>query len=199
MLMATKVVFSRVDTAANFTAANPVLALGESGWEQDTARIKVGDGVTAWNSLPYRFEAVPKIYFQASQTTANTGIGADQDLNLVENQNSDGAVFVFAANVLTINKTATFKFTFNVTGDTASGARETLRARLQRGGADIPLIEGQSQGYSYHRNNNSGEDTISISVILSVTSGQQFKVVVDSPTTGVDTIPIGTGLVVEEK
>lgn len=43
----------RRDTAANWTAANPVLALAEPGLETDTNRIKYGDGVTAWNSLPY--------------------------------------------------------------------------------------------------------------------------------------------------
>jgi hypothetical protein len=43
----------RRDVAADWTAANPVLALGEPGWETDTAKLKVGDGVTAWNSLAY--------------------------------------------------------------------------------------------------------------------------------------------------
>lgn len=56
--MATRVVISRVDTSANFSSSNPVLALGEMGWEQDTNRIKVGDGLTAWNSLAYRFEGI---------------------------------------------------------------------------------------------------------------------------------------------
>lgn len=41
------------DTAANWTANNPVLALGEPGWETDNLKGKVGDGVTGWNSLPY--------------------------------------------------------------------------------------------------------------------------------------------------
>jgi len=43
----------RRDTAANWTAANPVLALAEPGLEIDTNSIKYGNGVTAWNSLPY--------------------------------------------------------------------------------------------------------------------------------------------------
>jgi hypothetical protein len=43
----------RRDTAANWTTANPVLALAEPGLETDTNLIKYGDGVTAWNSLPY--------------------------------------------------------------------------------------------------------------------------------------------------
>lgn len=43
----------RRDTAANWTTANPTLALGEVGWETDTRLSKLGDGSTAWNSLPY--------------------------------------------------------------------------------------------------------------------------------------------------
>lgn len=40
-------------TAANLTAANPVLSIGEPGFEYDTGKVKIGDGVRAWNSLPY--------------------------------------------------------------------------------------------------------------------------------------------------
>jgi len=40
-------------TAANWTARNTVLAAGETGFETDTRRWKIGDGTTAWNSLPY--------------------------------------------------------------------------------------------------------------------------------------------------
>jgi microcystin-dependent protein len=43
----------RRDTAANWTAANPVLQLGEVGWERDTNKFKLGDGATAWNALDY--------------------------------------------------------------------------------------------------------------------------------------------------
>lgn len=43
----------RSDTAANWTAANPTLAQGEPGVEVDTFRMKLGNGVTPWNSLPY--------------------------------------------------------------------------------------------------------------------------------------------------
>lgn len=43
----------RHDTAANWTAENPVLREGEQGYETDTGRLKFGDGVTAWNALAY--------------------------------------------------------------------------------------------------------------------------------------------------
>ena len=43
----------RHDEAADWTTRNPILAQGEYGLETDTFLIKVGDGVTAWNSLRY--------------------------------------------------------------------------------------------------------------------------------------------------
>ena len=51
--MATNRIKLRGDTAANWTAANPVLGAREKGIETDTNREKNGDGVTAWNALPY--------------------------------------------------------------------------------------------------------------------------------------------------
>lgn len=47
----------RNDTAANWTAANPVLLNGEWAVESDTGRYKLGNGVTAWNDLVYAGEA----------------------------------------------------------------------------------------------------------------------------------------------
>jgi hypothetical protein len=43
----------RGGTAAQATAANPILAAREMVIETDTTKFKIGDGVTAWNSLPY--------------------------------------------------------------------------------------------------------------------------------------------------
>lgn len=41
----------RRGTAAQWSSANPVLALGELGLVTDTQEFKIGDGVTAWGSL----------------------------------------------------------------------------------------------------------------------------------------------------
>ena len=50
--MAVQIQF-RNDTAANWTSANPTLAVGEMGIETDTDQFKIGDGATAWTSLGY--------------------------------------------------------------------------------------------------------------------------------------------------
>ena len=50
--MATRIK-QRRDTAQNWTSNNPILAAGETGWETDTRMVKLGDGATSWNKLPY--------------------------------------------------------------------------------------------------------------------------------------------------
>jgi hypothetical protein len=43
----------RRDTSANWQTANTVLAIAEPGLDTTINSIKYGDGVTAWNNLPY--------------------------------------------------------------------------------------------------------------------------------------------------
>lgn len=52
---------NRIDTKTNWEAVNPVLAIGEMGIEKDglLQNIKIGDGVTPWNSLQYMFKSCP--------------------------------------------------------------------------------------------------------------------------------------------
>jgi hypothetical protein len=50
--MAVQIQF-RNDTAANWTAADPILAQGELGLETDTGSFKIGNGEDVWSDLPY--------------------------------------------------------------------------------------------------------------------------------------------------
>lgn len=44
----------RRDTAANWSTNNPTPSSGEPCFETDTGKLKIGDGITAYNSLPYQ-------------------------------------------------------------------------------------------------------------------------------------------------
>ena len=48
----------RRDTAAAWAAANPILFEGEAGMETDTFKVKLGDGVSAWNDLESGFASL---------------------------------------------------------------------------------------------------------------------------------------------
>lgn len=51
--MAVVNILLRRGTAAEWTASNPILIEGEVGVETDSKKLKVGDGLTVWASLPY--------------------------------------------------------------------------------------------------------------------------------------------------
>ena len=50
--MAVQIQYRR-GSSTDWSTTNPILAIGEPGYETNTGKFKVGDGSTAWNSLPY--------------------------------------------------------------------------------------------------------------------------------------------------
>lgn len=46
-------ILMRRDTSTNWRTNNPLLYQGESGLETDTGNVKMGDGLSRWNALPY--------------------------------------------------------------------------------------------------------------------------------------------------
>lgn len=48
-----QIIQQRRGTASQWTTSNPILRDGEFGFETDTLKFKLGNGVTAWNSLAY--------------------------------------------------------------------------------------------------------------------------------------------------
>lgn len=58
----------RTDTTANWALFNPILAKGEIGYDEVLKIYKMGDGVTAWNSLA--FTNVPNAQAKTSTLTA---------------------------------------------------------------------------------------------------------------------------------
>lgn len=69
--MARQQIQIRRDTAANWTAVNPVLADGEWALETDTRLVKLGDGSSAWNSLNYFSGGVANLVDLQDVTAAN--------------------------------------------------------------------------------------------------------------------------------
>jgi len=70
----------RRDTTANWVANNPVLADGEIAIEKLTGsslvKIKIGDGTTAWNTLPYSVD-MPTIESYATESAVSAVQAAD--------------------------------------------------------------------------------------------------------------------------
>jgi hypothetical protein len=100
----------RRGTQAQWTAANPVLAAGEIGFEVDTNKFKVGDGTNTWSSRPYFVDA--SIVFDSDEVqglinTAVNGLvdGAPNALNTLNEiaaaLNDDASLYTTLTNVIT--------------------------------------------------------------------------------------------------
>ncbi len=93
----TGLVQHKTGTASQWASVNPVLAKGALGIENNTYKIKVGDGVTAWNDLPYVGQDNAYTYTislpvsgwsNGIQTISNTDITADSTVILTPNYTS---------------------------------------------------------------------------------------------------------------
>lgn len=51
--MSTSTIRLKRGTAAQWTTQDPVLLLGEPGFERDTGKVKIGDGTSLWSALSY--------------------------------------------------------------------------------------------------------------------------------------------------
>jgi len=91
----------RRDTAANWTSANPTLALGEPGLETDTRKIKYGDGTTAWTSLSYSY-GDSQSGGGSGTITSVTGTGTIKGLTLTGSGTS-GAVTLTLGGALSLS------------------------------------------------------------------------------------------------
>jgi hypothetical protein len=109
----------RKDTAAGWTAANPILLLGEIGYETDAKKFKIGDGTTNWNSLAY----LPIPDGSGNLTiTGNLEIGSTGTLTF-EGSTADGFETTLAVTDPTADRTITLPDvtgTVVTTGDTGS-------------------------------------------------------------------------------
>lgn len=114
----------RRDTAANWTAENPILALGEPGLETDTRKVKYGDGVTAWASLGYSASAA----VAWADITGKPTLGALALLNAINNGDWSGADLAVANG--------------GTGASSASVARSNLGAAAAGGNADITSLSG---------------------------------------------------------
>ena len=74
----------RRGAAASWTSNNPILAIGEVGYETDTLRSKIGDGVTAWNSLAY--------WQSAASFVQTIGDGTATTITLTHNLNTRNVI-----------------------------------------------------------------------------------------------------------
>jgi hypothetical protein len=103
----------KVNSRSNWTAQNPVLMDGEAAVESQTNNLKIGNGKSAWNQLPYF--ASPgywgSFWDETSQTaTANTPTSV---YLRSEDPNSRG-IHIVSQNRITFDHAGVYSLTFSI-------------------------------------------------------------------------------------
>lgn len=110
----------KITTLALFASANPTLADGDYGIESDTGHYKLGDGATAWNSLPYYNitsdflrNVINELNLVAASSLGSKATAKNVDYQMVY---TDGTILVTtgaADKTITLPSIASSTFTFN--------------------------------------------------------------------------------------
>ena len=134
----------RRGTAAQWAAANPVLAAGQPGFETDSKRFKLGDGTAAWNDLPYANSggSVPTIFGTAIKYDADRVVVTpyQQSGPLTFTRDPAGSIvgggtdFAVTANGAAVDLTALGTLVGTQTFDTSSGRLNIVSAFRDQGG-----------------------------------------------------------------
>lgn len=158
-------VIQRNDTAARWQSINPVLAQGELGIVSDGAKgYKIGDGVTAWNSLEYPANPASIVQELGDSETAvisqkavteNLGTKASQDSINAIYEGTENQLIGFYNNATTISGTGT-----RVCNKPVVGYAKFTQLKIHAGGA------GFWELHKYRKNPNDTFDHLGL-----VTSG----------------------------
>jgi hypothetical protein len=142
MPVVTQIQFRR-GTASQWTSTNPILASGELGYETDTGFAKIGNGTTAWNSLPYSLAGG-----DISSVTAGTGLSGGGTTGAVT-LSIDSTVTTLTGSQTLTNKTLTDP-KINLAFDAQTGT--TYTAVLDDNGQVVTMNNASANTFSIPTN-----------------------------------------------
>jgi hypothetical protein len=103
----------KVNTRSAWASENPVLMAGEPGIESQTGNLKIGDGRTPWNVLPYH--GCPGYWGSFWDTTSQTATANTPTAILLRKNDLDNrGVKVISDSRITVDHPGIYSFTFSI-------------------------------------------------------------------------------------
>jgi hypothetical protein len=104
----------KVNTRSQWSALNPVLMAGEPGVESNTKNVKIGDGLTAWNGLPYFSSPGYWGSFWDETTQTAAAINTAYAINLRSVDLSSRGVKIVSNTRITFDHPGVYSITFSI-------------------------------------------------------------------------------------
>lgn len=104
----------KVNTRSQWSALNPVLMAGEPGVEKETDNLKIGDGLTPWNKLPYH--GCPGYWgsFWDETSQVATAIDTAYPILLRKVDLANRGVKIVSNSRITVDHPGIYSFTFSI-------------------------------------------------------------------------------------
>lgn len=144
----------KINTRSQWSALNPVLMAGEPGVESNTKNVKIGDGLTAWNGLPY-FSS-PGYWGSFWDETTQTAAAANTPyaINLRSVDLANRGVKIVSNTRITVDHPGVYSITFSIQFTNADtqihDANVWLRKNDSGSSGDVPASDSRFSITSSH-------------------------------------------------
>ena len=143
----------KVNSRSNWAALNPVLMDGEAAVESQTNNLKIGNGKSTWNQLPY-FSGPgywASFWDSTSQTaTANT----PTSIYLRSEDPANRGIHIVSQNRITFDHAGVYSITFSIqfsnTGEQIHDVNVWLRKNDSGASGDVPATDSRFSIISSH-------------------------------------------------
>jgi hypothetical protein len=125
----------KVNTRSQWTALNPVLIAGEFGLESDTQNLKIGNGRTPWEKLPYH--GCPGYWGSFWDNTSQVAAAIDTayQIKLRQVDTASRGIKIISDGRITVDHPGIYSFTFSIQFSNTDSSIHDINVWLRKNNA----------------------------------------------------------------
>jgi hypothetical protein len=140
----------KVNTRSQWSALNPVLMAGEPGVEKETDNLKIGDGLTAWNKLPYH--GCPGYWGSFWDSTSQVAALANTAyaIKLRDVDTASRGIKIISNERITVDHAGIYSVTFSIQFSNTDNSIHDINVWLRKNGVDVPASDSRFSVIARH-------------------------------------------------
>jgi len=144
----------KINTRSQWSALNPVLMAGEPGVEKETDNLKIGDGLTAWNKLPYH--GCPGYWGSFWDSTSQTAaaINTAYPIYLRQVDLANRGIKIVSDTRITVDHPGIYSLTFSIQFSNTDSSIHDINVWLRKNDSgstgDVPASDSRFSIISSH-------------------------------------------------
>ena len=140
----------KVNTRSQWSSLNPVLMAGEPGVEKETDNLKIGDGLTAWNKLPYH--GCPGYWGSFWDSTSQVAALANTAyaIKLRDVDTASRGIKIISNERITVDHAGIYSITFSIQFSNTDNSIHDTNIWLRKNGVDVPASDSRLSVIARH-------------------------------------------------